>query len=54
MGSVDIMDKKTAGYSLDIKSKYRFYLRMFFDFIDVALDISLLDFKIDVARTLID
>ena len=37
MGGVDIMNHKTAAYRLDCKSKYRFYLTMFFDLIDVAL-----------------
>ena len=52
MGGVDITDKKTAGYRLDCKSKNPFYLRIFFDAIDVALDI-LVDFKIVVVRALI-
>ena len=38
MGSVDVMEQKTAAYRLDRKSKYRFYLRilldLFFDQID--------------------
>ena len=57
--------KKTAAYRLDRKSKCRFYLRMFFDLLDVALvishivytkfgnGISLLNFKVAVAKTLI-
>ena len=58
MGGVDIMNQKTAPYRIDCKSKYRFYLKMFFDLIYVALvnshivyttlrnDVSLLNFKL--------
>ena len=65
MSDVDIMDQKTAAYRLDRKSKYRFYMRMVFDPIDVTHvnsqivyiklddDISLLNFKIAVAKALI-
>ena len=65
MDGVDIMDQKTAAYRIDGKSKYRFYLSMFVDFMDVTRvnshiaymklvdDISLLNFKIAVAKALI-
>ena len=65
MGGVDVIDQKTAAYHLDCKSKFRFYLRMFFDLTDIAIvnshimyaklgnSISLLDFKIVVAKSLI-
>ena len=65
MGGVDVIDQKTAAFRLDRKSKFRFYLRMFFDFINIAIvnshnvymklgnSISLLDFKIIVAKSLI-
>ena len=66
MGGFDIMDKKTAAYRLDRKSKFRFYLRIFFDLMDLALvnsfivfealgrtSLKLLDFKIVVAKALI-
>ena len=36
MDRVDIMDKKTAAYRLDLKSKYRFYWSIFFDLMDVS------------------
>ena len=64
MGGVDFIDQKTAAYRLDPKSKFRFYLRMFFDLIDIAIlnshtvytmlgnSISSLDFKIVVAKSL--
>ena len=65
MGGVDLMDQKTAAYRLDRKSKFRFYLRLFFDMMDVGLvnshiihtkvggDLSLLEYKIVVANMLI-
>lgn len=34
---VDLIDQKTAAYKLDRKSKFRFYLRMFFASLGVAL-----------------
>ena len=37
MDGVDVMNQKTAAYRLDRKSNYRFYLKMFFDLIDVAI-----------------
>ena len=65
MGGVDVIGQKTAAYQLDCKSKFTFYLRMFFDLIDIAIgnshivytklgnSIFLLDFKIVVAKSLI-
>ena len=63
MGGIDVMDQKTAAYRLNRESKFRFYLRMFFDLIDIvnshtvytklSNSISLLDFKIVVAKSLI-
>ena len=65
MGGVGIIDRKTAAYPLDRKSKFRFYLRMLFNLIDIAIvnshivytklgnSISLLDFRIIVAKSLI-
>ena len=59
------MDKKIAAYRLDLKSKYHFYLSMCFYLMDVTHlnshivymklgdDISLLNFKIVVAKALI-
>ena len=37
MGGLDMMDQKAAACRLDRKSKYRFYLRIFFDLIDFEL-----------------
>ena len=66
MDGVDVISQKTAAYRIYGKSKDQFYLRMFFDLIDVALvkshivytelgnDISLLNFKIVVTKALID
>ena len=65
MGGVGIIYQKTAAYPLDRKSKSRFYLRMLFNLIDIAIvnshivytklgnSISLLDFRIIVAKSLI-
>lgn len=66
MGGVDLCDQYTAAYRLDRRSKFRFYLRIFFDLMDVSMvnsflvfdkvcpkQISLLDFKISVAQALI-
>ena len=36
MGGVDLMDQCTAAYRLDRKSSVRFYLRSFFDLMDIA------------------
>ena len=59
------MDQKTGAYRLDRKSKYRFYLRMFFDLIDCKLinshiaytklgnDISLLNFNTVAMKALV-
>ena len=66
MGGVDVIKKHTAAYRLDRKSSLRFYLRIFFDLIDIACVNSylicnmnhpnkffLLDYKIVVAKNLI-
>ena len=66
MGGVDLMDQRTAAYRLDRKSSVRFYLRIFFDVMDIACvdsyliynmkhsnKLSLLRYKIVVAKTLI-
>ena len=37
MGDVDVIDQKAAAYRLDCKNKLIFYLRMFFDLIDIAI-----------------
>ena len=64
MDCVGIMDQKTAAYRLDHKSKYRFYLIIFFDLTDVTHvnshtvymklgdDISLMNLKIIVTKAL--
>ena len=66
MGGVDLMDQRNATYRQDRKSSVRFYLRIFFDLMDVAYVNSylvynmkhpnkmfLLDYKIVVAKNLI-
>ena len=37
IGGGDVIDGKTVAYQLDRKSKFRFYLRMFFDLIGIAI-----------------
>ena len=60
MGGVDLLDQKTAAYKLDRKSSGgRYYLRLFFDLMDISVvnshiiykelnpkGMELLDFKI--------
>ena len=67
MGGVDLMDQRTAAYKLDRKaSSGRYYLRLFFDLMDMAcvnahavykaLDdkgMDLLDYKIVVSKSMI-
>ena len=66
MGGVELMNQRTAAYHLDRKSSVRFYLRIFFDLMDIACvnsyliynmkhpnKLSLLDYKIIVAKNLI-
>ena len=40
LGVVDFMDQRTAAYCLEQKSSVRFYLRVFFDLMDIACDNS--------------
>ena len=66
MGEVDLMYQLKSEYQLDRRSKFRFYLRLFFDLFDVALvnsfivykklenkDLTLKEFKICIALKLI-
>ena len=66
MGGMDLLDQRTTAYHLDRKSYIRFYLRMFFDLIDVAFansyifynmlhpdDLTRLNFKIAAATHII-
>ena len=67
MGGVDLLDQKTAVYRLDRKSSGgRYYLRLFFDLMDMCMvnshivykecyptGMALLDFKVLVAKSLI-
>ena len=66
MSGVDLMDQHTAVYRLGWKSSVRFYLRIFFDLMDITCvnsyliynmkhpnKLSLLDYKIVVAKHLI-
>ena len=66
MGEVYLMDQRTAAYHLDRKSSVRFYLRIFFDLMDITCvnsyliynmkhpnKLSLLYYKTVVAKNLI-
>ena len=65
IGGVDLIDQRTAAYHLDRKSRVRFYLRIFFDLMDIACansfvvynmlhpnDLTLLGFKTIIATYL--
>ena len=45
MGGVDLMDQLKSAYQLDQRSRFRFYLCLFFYLFDVALVISFLVYK---------
>ena len=45
MGGVDLKDQLKSAYQLDRRSKFRFYLRLFFDLFDVALANSFIVYK---------
>ena len=66
MGGADLMDQLQLAYQLDRRSKFRFYLRLFFDLFDVATvnsfivykkfenkDLTLKEFKICIELKLI-
>ena len=66
MGGVDFMHQWTASYRLDQKSSVRFYLRLFFDLMDIACvnsyliyymkdpnKLPLLDYKTFAAKNLV-
>lgn len=65
MGGVDLLDQRKSYYEVDRKAKFRFYLRIFFDLMDIACvnalivyqqccnsKICLLDFKKSVADSM--
>ena len=67
MGGVDLLDQRVAAYRADRKSKFRFYLRIFFDLMGIACtngfiafnvlcpekNSKTLDFKIGVTKSLL-
>jgi hypothetical protein len=67
MGGVDLADQMKVTYQVDRRSKFRFYLRVFFDFLDVsvvnsniiynkmdsAVAMSSMDFRFSLARSMI-
>ena len=38
MGGVDLMDEKKIVYEIDRKAKIEYYLRIFFDLMDIAVN----------------
>ena len=67
MGCIDLSDQMKVTYEVGRRSKIRFYLRVFFDFLDIALvnskivyikiesgsSLSSLDFRNSIAQTMI-
>ena len=67
MGGVDLSDQMKVTYEVDRRSKFRFYLRVFFDFLDIAVvnskivynkiesapSLSSFDFRYSIAQTMI-
>ena len=53
MDGVDFKDQLKSAYQLDRRSKFRFYLRLFFDLFDVALVNSFIVYSIRNWRTMI-
>ena len=67
MGGVDLSDQMKVTYEVDRRSKFHFYLRIFFDFLDIAVvnsnivyheiesapSLSLLDFRYSIPQTMI-
>ena len=66
MGGVDLSDQMKVTYEVDRRSKFRFYLRVFFDFLDIAVvnskivynkiesapSLSSFDFRYSIAQTM--
>ena len=67
MGGVDLSDRMKVTFKVDSWNKFRFYLRIFFDFLDIAVvnskivcnktesapALSSLDFRYSIAQTMI-
>ena len=67
MGGVEISDQMKVSYEVDRRSKFRFFLRVFFDFLDItvvnskivykkiesASSLPSLDFRYNIAQTMI-
>lgn len=45
MGGVDLMDQNKACYEVDRKSKIKYYLRLFFDLMDIGMNNSYVVYK---------
>ena len=67
MGGVDLSDQMKVTYEVDRRSKFRFFCRVFFDFLDIAVvnskivynkiesapSLSSLDFQYSIVQTMI-
>ena len=67
MGGLDLSDQMKVTYEVDHRSKFRFYRRVFFDFLDIAVvnskivynkiesapSLSSFDFRYSIAQTMI-
>ena len=67
MGGVDLCDQTKVTYEVDRRRKFRFYLRVFFDFVDIsvvnsktlydkmesAVAMSSMDFRFSLTRSMI-
>jgi DNA excision repair protein ERCC-6 len=49
MGGVDLADQLKEAYEIDVRARYKYYLRLFFDMLDMAMCNSYIAFK-DCAR----
>ena len=54
MGGVDLMDQRKSFYELDRKSKIKYYLRLFFDLLDISGHNSYVIYTECKAKNLVD
>ena len=48
MGGVDLSDQMKIFYEIDRRSKFQFYLRIFFDFLDICVvPFKIIEYKMD-------
>lgn len=54
MGGVDLMDQRKSFYELDRKSKIKYYLRLFFDLLDISVNNSYVIYTECKAKNLVE